>query len=62
MIAARITACHPNVTAWAKEDVPARLRYSDNARIGPVVVAADVGWLMCGESFIFMFSVWAITY
>ena len=49
VIAARITACHPNVTAWAKEDVPPRLRYSDNARIGPVVVAADVGWLMCGE-------------
>jgi predicted AlkP superfamily pyrophosphatase or phosphodiesterase len=49
VVAARITACHPNVTAWAKEDVPPRLRYSDNARIGPVVVAADVGWLMCGE-------------
>ena len=43
-----VTACHPNVTAWAREDVPPRLRYSDNARIGPVVVAADVGYLMCG--------------
>lgn len=54
VVAARITACHPNVTAWAKEDVPPRLRYSDNARIGPVVVAADVGWLMCG-AFVFLF-------
>ena len=56
VVAARITACHPNVTAWAKEDVPARLRYSDNARIGPVVVAADVGWLMCGECLRLFFS------
>ena len=47
-MARAVTACHPNVTAWAREDVPARLRYSDNARIGPVVVAADVGYLMCG--------------
>ena len=47
-MARAVTACHPNVTAWAREDVPARLRYSANARIGPVVVAADVGYLMCG--------------
>lgn len=47
-MARAVTACHPNVTAWAREDVPARLRYSANARIGPVVVAADVGYVMCG--------------
>ena len=47
--AARLNACHPNITAWAKADIPPRLRFRENARVAPVVIAADVGWVLCGR-------------
>jgi ectonucleotide pyrophosphatase/phosphodiesterase family protein 4 len=45
----KINKCHPNVTAWQREDVPARFAYKRNRRVAPVVVAADVGWTLCGH-------------
>jgi hypothetical protein len=41
--------CHPHVTAWLRADVPARLGYKRNRRVAPVVVAADLGWTLCGH-------------
>ena len=46
--AAAVNACHPNVTAWAKADIPERFRFRENERVAPVVIAADVGWVLCG--------------
>jgi predicted AlkP superfamily pyrophosphatase or phosphodiesterase len=34
----------PNVTAWLKADVPARLRFTSHRRITPVVALAADGW------------------
>jgi ectonucleotide pyrophosphatase/phosphodiesterase family protein 4 len=47
-IVARVDACHPNVKAYAKDDVPDRYKYKENVRIAPVIIAADVGWTLCG--------------
>ncbi|KAI8845762.1 alkaline-phosphatase-like protein [Chytriomyces cf. hyalinus JEL632] len=33
-----------NWRVWKKEDVPASLHYSDNDRIGPIVVLPEPGW------------------
>lgn len=44
-----INACHPNVTAWVRSDLPERFKYKSNRRVAPVVVAADVGWTLCGH-------------
>lgn len=33
-----------HVRVWRKADVPARLHYSTNARITPIVGVADIGW------------------
>lgn len=34
----------PHVTAWLKQDVPARLHFNEGRRITPVVAVADDGW------------------
>ena len=47
---ARIRACHPNVSAWTRDAVPSRFAYGGNRRVGPVVIAADVGWTLCGAN------------
>ena len=44
-----VRACHPNVSAWVKSDVPRRFRYAENRRVAPVVVAADEGWSLCAS-------------
>ena len=49
-LAARIRACHPNVSAWTRDAVPSRFAYGGNRRVGPVVIAADVGWTLCGAN------------
>ena len=48
LLAHRINTCHPNVSAWTRASVPIRYAYGGNPRVGPVVVAADVGWTLCG--------------
>jgi ectonucleotide pyrophosphatase/phosphodiesterase family protein 4 len=47
-LARRVDACHPNVSAWTRDDVPSKFAYGANPRVGPVVVAANVGWTLCG--------------
>ena len=49
-LAARVRACHPNVSAWTRDAVPSRFAYGGNRRVGPVVIAADVGWTLCGAN------------
>lgn len=49
-LAARVRACHPNVSAWTRDAVPSRFAYGGNTRVGPVVIAADVGWTLCGAN------------
>ncbi|CAN5349892.1 ectonucleotide pyrophosphatase/phosphodiesterase [soil metagenome] len=39
----------PHVSAWLREDVPARLHFSDHRRITPVVAVADDGWLIAAN-------------
>ena len=39
----------PHVSAWLKEDVPARLHFNDHRRITPVVAVADDGWVIAGN-------------
>ena len=48
-LAETVRACHPNVSAWVKSDVPRRFRYAENRRVAPVVVAADEGWSLCAS-------------
>ena len=42
-----LQACHPNLTVWAKEDVPERFHWKHSPRVAPVVAAADEGWSIC---------------
>ncbi|TGZ73470.1 hypothetical protein CRM22_001492 [Opisthorchis felineus] len=37
---------HPKMIVYRKEELPARLFYSHSRRIAPVVVYADVGWMI----------------
>lgn len=39
----------PHVSAWLKEDVPARLRFNNHRRITPVVAVADDGWVIAAN-------------
>ncbi|HEX6251747.1 MAG TPA: ectonucleotide pyrophosphatase/phosphodiesterase [Gemmatimonadaceae bacterium] len=39
----------PHVSAWLKEDVPARLHFNSHRRITPVVAVADDGWVIAGN-------------
>ena len=36
----------PHLTAWKKQDVPARLHYGTNPRITPIVGVMDDGWML----------------
>jgi ectonucleotide pyrophosphatase/phosphodiesterase family protein 4 len=38
------------VSAWTRDAVPSRFAYGGNKRVGPVVIAADVGWTLCGAN------------
>lgn len=42
----------PRLEAYARADVPARLHYSDNARVPPVVVLADEGWTASSREYV----------
>ncbi|WP_412062344.1 nucleotide pyrophosphatase/phosphodiesterase family protein [Rubrivirga sp. IMCC45206] len=42
----------PHLTAMRKADVPARLHYSDHARIPPVVVLVDPGWTASSQTYL----------
>lgn len=37
---------NPHMTAYLKEDLPARFHYSDNRRIPPVILIPEEGWLI----------------
>jgi predicted AlkP superfamily pyrophosphatase or phosphodiesterase len=39
----------PHVSAWLREDVPARLHFSNHRRITPVVALADDGWAIAAN-------------
>ena len=41
-----------HVTAYRKDDVPARLRYRDNPRIPPVTVLVDAGWTATSRAYL----------
>jgi ectonucleotide pyrophosphatase/phosphodiesterase family protein 4 len=49
-LAEKVDACHAFVKAWTRESVPKRFAYGENRRVGPVVIAADVGWTLCGAN------------
>ena len=50
-LVARISAL-PHLTAYRKEDLPARLHYADNPRIPPVVVLADDCWTASSRAYV----------
>ncbi len=50
-VVARISAL-PHLTAYRKEDLPARLHYADSPRIPPVVVLADEGWMASSRAYV----------
>ena len=50
-IVARLSAL-PHMTAYRKQDLPARLHYSDNPRVPPVVVLLDDGWTASSRAYI----------
>jgi predicted AlkP superfamily pyrophosphatase or phosphodiesterase len=39
----------PHVSAWLREDVPARLHFNNHRRITSVVAVADEGWVIAGN-------------
>ncbi|KAL0968997.1 hypothetical protein UPYG_G00221390 [Umbra pygmaea] len=39
-----LSACHDNMTAYLKKDIPDRLHYKNNNRIPPIILIADEGW------------------
>lgn len=43
---AKLRGADPHMRVYAKADVPARLHFSHNRRIPPVVAIADVGWMI----------------
>jgi predicted AlkP superfamily pyrophosphatase or phosphodiesterase len=45
-IAARLGDAHPHLRIYTRETIPARLHYSANPRIAPIVGVADVQWLV----------------
>ena len=49
-LAEKVEKCHAFVKAWTRESVPSRFAYGGNRRVGPVVIAADVGWTLCGAN------------
>ena len=49
-LAEKVEKCHARVKAWTRESVPSRFAYGGNRRVGPVVIAADVGWTLCGAN------------
>ena len=42
----------PHMTAYRKEDLPARLHYADSPRIPPVVVLMDEGWVASSRVYV----------
>lgn len=42
---------YPNITAYAKADIPAVLNFNASDRITPIVVIADLGWSIAVGSF-----------
>ncbi|XP_068612330.1 bis(5'-adenosyl)-triphosphatase enpp4-like [Brachionichthys hirsutus] len=43
-VRALLAACHANMTAYLKEDIPDRLHYRNNKRIQRILLIADEGW------------------
>lgn len=41
---ARLSQCHPNMTAYLKEDIPDWLHYKNNEFIQQILLVADEGW------------------
>ena len=42
----------PHLTAYRKQDLPARLHYADSPRIPPIVVLADEGWTASSRAYV----------
>jgi len=47
---AKLKACHPNLTAWSKEEVPERFHFRRSNRVPPIVALADEGWTVCSSA------------
>jgi predicted AlkP superfamily pyrophosphatase or phosphodiesterase len=41
----------PHTTCWLKEEIPARLHYSDSSRIAPIVCSSEEGWLTTNHKY-----------
>ena len=46
-VANKLINCHPNLTAWKRDDAPARYHFRHHFRIPQITAAADVGWSIC---------------
>lgn len=44
-VQAKLVGVHPHMECWNKADVPARLAYGSNPRVGAVVCLVETGWL-----------------
>lgn len=45
-----LKSAHPNLNVYKKEDMPARLHYSNHPRILPLILSADRGYVISGVS------------
>jgi len=43
---AKLHGAHPHLSVYRKEEMPARFHYDDNARITPLLLVSDLGWVM----------------
>ena len=46
-----INGKHPNWSVYKKQDVPARLHFSNNRRIAPIIGIVDNGWTLTSHSY-----------
>lgn len=57
-IVTRLTGAHPNMQAYIKELIPAPWFYTNNRRITPVLVTADVGWQVTYRAYFERYPTW----
>lgn len=48
----RLHGAHPNLQVYRRENTPERYRFRDHPRIAPLILVADVGWMVTRRDFV----------
>jgi predicted AlkP superfamily pyrophosphatase or phosphodiesterase len=48
----RLRDVHPHMQAYTHRTMPERFRYRDHPRIAPIIVVADIGWIITRRDFV----------